>query len=105
MAKHEVEDNKIGSYGNALVASTVDEVVFADTLTAVEVSSDEAGARIYFTTDGSVPTVGGAGTHEVPAIPSARTVLVASTNPRQPTTVKLKASEAREYSVAKAVVG
>lgn len=105
MAKHEVADNKIGSYANELAAATADEVAFADTLQAVEVSSGKEGEPIYFTTDGSTPTVGGTNCHELPGIPSARTVLVASTNPRQPTVVKLISAGVRKYSVAKTAVG
>jgi hypothetical protein len=104
MAKHEVADNAIGSYSNKLTAATVDEVVFADTLAAVEVTSDGA-AKIYFTVDGSAPTVGGGNTHEVPATVAARTVLVPSTNPRVATTVKLISAGTPEYSVSKVALG
>jgi Chitobiase/beta-hexosaminidase C-terminal domain len=103
MAKHEVADNKIGSYANKLTAATVDEVVFADTLKAVAVRSDGAAA-IYYTVDGSVPTVGGSNTYEIPAVVAVSTEVVPATNPRQATVVKLISAGTPEYSVSKAVV-
>lgn len=103
MAKHELADNAIGSYGNRLVAATVDEVVFADTLKAVTVRSDGAVA-IYYTLDGSVPTVGGANTHEIPAVAAIDTQIVPSGSQRKPTVVKLISAGTPEYSVSKATL-
>jgi hypothetical protein len=104
VAKHEVPDNKIGSYAEKLTAATVDEVVFADTLKAVEVWKDES-VKLYYTVDGSTPTVGGSNTHEMPARESVRTVLVPSSSPRVATVVKLISAGTPEYSVARAEVG
>lgn len=100
MAKHEVPDNNIGAYSQKLTAETVDEVAFTDSLLAVEVTSHDGAAKIYFTTDGSVPTVGGPNTYEVPAFPCSRTV---SVRKGTATVVKLKSVGTPEYSVAKAL--
>jgi hypothetical protein len=98
MAKHEVADNKIGSYANKLTAATFDEVAFTDSLKAVEVTSD-GSAAIYFTTDGSAPTVAGPNTHEIPAVPAARTSVVSKAGA---TVVKLISAGTPTYSVARA---
>lgn len=101
MAKYAVPDNNVGAYQKKAIANTVDEVEFADTLKAVEVTSD-GSSRIYFTVDGSTPTVGGTNCHEIPAVPASRTVTVPSTNPRKATVVKLISAETPTYSVARA---
>jgi hypothetical protein len=103
MAKYEVADNAIGSYANRLTAATVDEVVFADTLKAVSVRSD-GSAAIYYTVDGSAPTVGGQNTYEIPAFAAVSTEVVPSTDPSTPTVIKLISPGAPEYSVSKAVL-
>jgi hypothetical protein len=99
MAKHEVADNKIGSYANKLTAETVDEVIFFDALKAVEVTSDGT-AKIYFTVDGSTPTVAGPNTHEIPAVAATRTVVAPESDG---TVVKLISAATPEYSVARAI--
>lgn len=102
MAKHEVGDNKIGSYANELVANSIDEVVFADVLKAVGVRSNGVAA-IYYTLDGSAPTIGGTHTIEIPAGAVAVSVeVVPSFIPRKQTVVKLISAGTPEYSVARA---
>jgi hypothetical protein len=101
MAKHEVPDNNIGVYSQKLTANTVDEVDFFDSLAAIEVISDGT-AKIYFTVDGSTPTVGGQNTHEIPAVASARTVL--TRKGESGTVVKLISTGTPVYSVSRTEV-
>ena len=49
------------------VASTVETVTLAESYTVVEVINRSGSAEIYFTLDGSVPTVGGSNTYVLPA--------------------------------------
>ena len=75
MAKYIVPNDDIGASEKKAVANTVDEVEYADTLRAVEVTSDRAAA-LDFTVGGSTPTVGGTNCHHMPAIAGVRTVVV-----------------------------
>lgn len=83
-----------------LVADTVEtvEIVLADPRAdllsfadaarpMVEVMSVDGAARVYFTTDGEDPTVGGAGCHVLPA--AVCSVEVADETPGGTATVKL----------------
>lgn len=70
MAAFTVTGSQIGCYAKQLAASTVDTVTVSGVVDTVEVWSDGTSA-LYFTADGSTPTVGGAGTYEVPAGASA----------------------------------
>lgn len=56
------------AYGKTLVASTVDTVTFDVGQSSVQIHNDTGGSAIYFTVDGTTPTVGGATTFRVPAI-------------------------------------
>lgn len=56
----------IAKHDFALVASTVETVTFTDNVTAVEIISDGT-AKVYYTVDGSTPTVGGANCYMIPA--------------------------------------
>lgn len=103
MAKYSVPDNKLGAYKKKASAETVDEVEFVDTLQAVEVLSDGA-SELYFTVDGSTPTVAGSNCHEIPAMSAVRTVVVPSTSPRKSTVVKLISAGTPTYSVARGEV-
>lgn len=99
MATTAVTTGKIGAYALALTASTVDTVTFADNVSDVEVGSDGTAA-VYFTTDGSTPTVGGQGTYVLPAgaigVRTARTVV------SNGATVKLISAGTPSYWVARA---
>lgn len=68
-----VPAGQIGAHALALVANTVTEVDFADDLDRVEVVSDGAAA-VYFTVDGSAPTVAGTNTYFLPAALGAKEV-------------------------------
>src|SRR5947209_8731954 len=65
MAAYEVLAAEHGAYAKTLAANTEDAVTFDKDIDAVEVWSDGTEA-IYFTVDGTDPTVGGAGAWEVP---------------------------------------
>jgi len=66
-----VSTGERAAWGKVAVASTVDTVTFDRDLFAVRVTNDTGAAAIYFTVDGSTPTVGGAGTYRVPAVAGA----------------------------------
>lgn len=67
MATYTVAEGKVGTAAFALVASTVDTVTFTDNVSRVEVISD-GSAAVWYTTDGSTPTVGGANCYYIPAV-------------------------------------
>lgn len=72
MAAYAVATGEVGVHGKALVASTVDTVTFTGRdCNAVEVLNETGTAAIFFTVDGSTPTVNGNGTHMLPAAVSA----------------------------------
>lgn len=98
MASYSVGAGKVGAYAKLAVASTVDTITFADNVDRVEVISDGA-ARLYFTTDGSTPTVAGDNCYVMPATASTRTV---KATPSNGTVVKVISSGAPTYDVAKA---
>lgn len=86
----------IGAYAKTLAANIVDTVTFPRDLDQVEVLSDGAAA-LYFTVDGSTPTIAGQATYELPAgIKSKRTVTVRSAGN---TVVKLLSTGTPKYSV------
>lgn len=67
----------VGAHEVALTAATVLTVTFGDDLDAVQIVSDGA-ASLYFTLDGSTPTVGSTSCYYLPA--------TASSDIRQPKT-------------------
>lgn len=92
---------EIGVWEQALVASTVDTVTFTrdpdSVVDEVRVTNVSGTASIYFTTDGTAPTVGGKATRWLPAVAGAnRTVRL-----QEPasTVVKLISSGTPTYSV------
>lgn len=104
MASYSVAAAERGAYGKTLVASTVDTVTFADDRARIEVVSDGTAA-IYFTVNGTTPTVGGAATYEIPAGSAAvREVAVdfGSRDQAGGSVVKLISSGTPKYSVAEA---
>lgn len=66
MASYTVAVGERGVH-KTLVASTVDTVTFARDCDRVEVVNRDGAAELYFTTDGTAPTVGGNNTFVLPA--------------------------------------
>lgn len=75
MASYEVAAGKVGAHAKALVADTVDTVTFKTRAASVEVVSDGT-AELYFSIDGTTPTVGGDNCYYLPATASSREVPV-----------------------------
>lgn len=86
-----------GAYAITLTGSSVDTVTFGRDCDAVEVTAVNGAAAIYFTVDGSTPTVGGKGTFEVLALAGWVTQVDVPTAGN--TVVKLISSGAASYSV------
>jgi hypothetical protein len=80
-----------------LTASTVDTVTFPSHVPEVEVVNMNGAGALYFTVDGSTPTVGGLSTRVLPAAVGSRTVRVKVTG--DATVVKLISSAAVQYVV------
>lgn len=98
MASYSVAAGAIGAYAKTLVASTVDTITFADDVVGVEVVSD-GSAAVYFTVDGTAPTVAGASTYLIPAGLMVRSVKSAPSNG---VVVKVISAGTPVYSVARA---
>lgn len=74
MASFELAAGVRGAYAKTLTANTVDTVSFLQDVGSIEVYGSGTSA-IYFTVNGSTPTVAGGITYELPAGgPSVRTV-------------------------------
>lgn len=67
MAEHTIASGDIAKHGIALAADVVDTVTFGDNVKAVQIISDGAAA-VYYTVDGSTPTLGGANCYMIPAV-------------------------------------
>jgi hypothetical protein len=85
----------LSAVDKTLVASAVDVVTFDHDCDQVSVAADGI-AKLYFTVDGSVPTVGGQNTYELPAAVSVRTVPVPTAGG---TVVKLISAGTPTYTV------
>lgn len=111
MTNYTVNNGEIGAHAKVLGANVVDVVTFQPGTPGsvgwnklpkkVEVLSDGA-ADIYFTTDGSAPTVTGANCYRVPNSAGALTVDVTDSNPNDAVVVKLISAGAPTYSVSRA---
>jgi len=66
MADHTVAAGAVAKHGIVLAASTVDTVTFSDNVGAVQIVTD-GSAAVYYTIDGTTPTVAGANTFMIPA--------------------------------------
>jgi Chitobiase/beta-hexosaminidase C-terminal domain len=97
MASHSVAAGEIGVHAKTLAAATVDTVTFDRDCDSVEVENETGAGVIYFTVDGSTPTVAGANTYRVSDIKGmALQVPVYSAGD---TVVKLIGSAETVYSV------
>lgn len=65
MGTHVIARDEIGAHNVTLTASEVETFTFGEDLQSVDVISDGAAA-VYFTLDGSEPTVEGANCYVIP---------------------------------------
>ena len=84
-------------HAKTLSAATVDTVTLSRPGSKVEVLNHDGVAAIYFTVDGSTPTVAGAATYVIPAAAGALEVNAEDAQP--PTVVKLISAGTPTYSV------
>jgi hypothetical protein len=97
MASYTVAAAEIGAWEKTLVANTVDTVTFGRDCDKVRVVNVNGAGALYFTTDGSTPTVGASSTYWLPAVAgSARTDSVPGGGM---TGVKILSAAATSYSV------
>lgn len=99
MASYSVAGDELGVRDKALVAATADTVTFHKDCDRVEVMNVSGAAAIYFSVDGSVPTVSGAKTYHLPSTASSLTVNVAGGGE---TVVKLISAGTPTYDVSDA---
>ena len=100
MASYTVAKGALAKHAFTMVASTVDTVAFADDLDEITIISLDGAAEIYFTVDGSTPTVAGANTRVMPAALGEVTLKDRRTGG---SIVKLISSGTPKVSVQKAV--
>jgi hypothetical protein len=98
VASYSAAAGDVAVHDKTLVASTVDTVTFTDDLDRVEVISDGAAA-LYFTTDGSTPTVSGAKCW--PLLSGVANTLNVQVDTAGGTVVKLISSGTPKYSVVR----
>jgi hypothetical protein len=102
MATYTVSAGTVGVYVKTLVASTVDTVTFTDDISGIELGTSDGSAAIYFTVDGSTPTVGGANCYMIPAAANAYRTIFDSSFAQVGNVVKLISSGTPTYWVARA---
>lgn len=90
------DGGEVAAHEIHLTASTVETVVFQGGLGKVTVINLDGTGTLYFTTDGTTPTVAGAHCYVMPAVIGALTVPVASNGPN---TVKVISSGTPTVSV------
>ena len=66
---------EVAANDKTLVANTVDTVTFDQAVGGIEVLTD-GSAAVYFTIDGTAPTVSGSHCYKVPSAPGSTTSLV-----------------------------
>lgn len=93
MAVYTIAAGKVAVHDKTLAGSTVDAVNFAEDPGEIEILTDGAAA-LYFTIDGTTPTVSGASTYVLPAVACSRTIKHPGTQP-----VRLISSGTPKYSV------
>jgi hypothetical protein len=96
VASYSAAAGAVAVHDKTLVGSTVDNVTLADDLDRVEVIRDGAAA-LYFTTDGTVPTVSGAGCWKL--LSGVANTLNVQVDTAGGTVVKLISSGTPVYSV------
>lgn len=111
MANYPLGNGAVGAHAKVLAAGVVDTVTFqtdtpgtpgwARVPRKVEVMSDGV-ADVYFTVDGTAPTVAGANCYRLPALPGSLVVPVDDTNPQDAVVVKLISAGTPTYSVSRA---
>lgn len=99
VADHTVAADEQGVHNITLTAGTVDTVTFADDVTQIRVTNMTGTAAVYYTVDGSTPTVAGKNTRLLPAAIGSVLVEPPSSGP---TAVKLISSGTPAVSVARA---
>lgn len=95
MASYSVAAGEIAAYNKTAVAATVDTITFADDRGTVRVYNDSGTAAIFFTVDGTTPTVNGATCYRVAATVGGWTDVAAGATK----TVKVISSGTPVYSV------
>jgi hypothetical protein len=98
MASYSVASGEVGASAKTAVADTADTVTFAYFTDRVEVYGDGTDA-LYFTTDGSTPTVGGNNCWFLPSGAKASRVVNAARTTAGTTVVKVISHGATVYSV------
>ncbi len=73
MPSHSIASNQVGAHAVTLTANAVETFTFADDLPEVTVVSLDGAAVVYFTIDGSTPTIAGPKTYVLPAAIGAGT--------------------------------
>ncbi len=105
MAEFEVKDGDISVHDKTFTANTVDSIAFNTPLKDAEVIRiiSDGAAKIYGTLDGSTPTIGGAKTFIIPAVPSVLEEQIGSRFSSAPTVVKLISQGTPTYSITRAL--
>jgi hypothetical protein len=94
-----VAAGKIGTYEQQLTANTILDVDFGDDVDTIEVVNSSGTSSVFFTVDGSAPTVGGQNCYYLPAAIGSKEVHPPTAGG---TVVKLISSGTPTVSVAKA---
>jgi hypothetical protein len=101
MATYTVASGELGAYAKTATADTVDTITFSSSVYKVEVYGDGTDA-LYFTTNGTAPTVGGNGTYFLPSGSAASRTVKATPTGGQTTVVKVISHGTTVYSVSAA---
>lgn len=98
MADYTVQPGEWGVHGITLAAADITTVHFPDDVDEIEVLSHDGNAPIYFTTDGTNPSVEGRGSRVLPAAISSAQVQPPTAGP---TIVKLISAGTPKVSVTR----
>ena len=97
MASTTIADTEVATH-STLTAATVETVTIDRNASTVRVMNRDGAAEIYYTLDGSAPTVGGATTYALPAAISSEDRPVPSVTSAT-TVVKMISSGTPKFSV------